>query len=205
MEIESQLPIYEKCNDIIRAIGANDVVIITGDTGCGKTTQVPKYILKSLFGNTGGKLIGVTQPRRISTIGVAERVAFELSTKPGDKVGYEIRFEAKLSERTQVKFMTEGILLKEFLQGNKVQEKYSHIIIDEAHERSINSDLLLGIIYMQLKKATRNRIKKDRKAPNGESVNKSYGPKYIIMSATLESDKLIKFYKGIEGLKIEVG
>ena len=202
MEIEAQLPIYEKCNDIIRAINTNDVVIITGDTGCGKTTQVPQYILKSLMTDKQ-RLIGVTQPRRISTIGVAERVARELHSNTGDRVGYEIRFEAKTNENTQIKFMTEGILLKEYLQGNRIQERYSHIIIDEAHERSINSDLLLGIIYMQLKKIVRKRKKKEKKAqPNGH--DSPPGLKYVIMSATLESDKLINYYKSIEGLRIEV-
>ena len=141
------LPVSARRDDIAAAIRDHQVVVIAGETGSGKTTQLPKICLELGRGLGGreGKLIGHTQPRRIAARSVAERIADELGTELGDVVGYQVRFTDRTSATSRVKLMTDGILLAEMQRDRKL-EKYDTIIIDEAHERSLNIDFLLGYL-----------------------------------------------------------
>ena len=116
------------------------MVLISGDTGCGKTTQVPQYILEE-FG-LDEMIIGVTQPRRIAAMTLCQRVSDELNTDVGFTCGYEIRFESAVTDYTKIKFMTDGVLLRE-MSLDPLLMRYKFLVIDEAHERGLNSDILL--------------------------------------------------------------
>ena len=144
----AELPVSARRDDIAAAIRDHQVVIVAGETGSGKTTQIPKICLELGRGAgpaNGGKLIGHTQPRRIAARSVAERIAEELGTELGDVVGYQVRFTDRTSRVSRIKLMTDGILLAE-LQRDRDLRKYDTIIIDEAHERSLNIDFLLGYL-----------------------------------------------------------
>ena len=143
----ADLPVSQRRDDIAAAIRDHQVVIVAGETGSGKTTQLPKICLELGRGarGDGGGLIGHTQPRRIAARSVAERIAEELGTELGDLVGYQVRFTDRTSRESRVKLMTDGILLAE-LQRDRELRKYDTIIIDEAHERSLNIDFLLGYL-----------------------------------------------------------
>jgi ATP-dependent helicase HrpA len=143
------LPITREQDAIVRAIKNNPVVIISGETGSGKTTQIPKFCLAAGRGVDG--LIGCTQPRRIAAITVASRIAEEMGEKPGQSVGYKIRFQDKTRDNAYIKIMTDGILLAE-TQGDPYLNSYDTIIVDEAHERSLNIDFVLGIFKTLLQK-----------------------------------------------------
>ena len=141
-----ELPVSQRRDDIAAAIRDHQVVVVAGETGSGKTTQLPKICLE-LGRGQGGRdgIIGHTQPRRIAARSVAERIASELKTELGDEVGYQVRFTDKTSRAGRIKLMTDGILLAE-LQRDRDLRKYDTIIIDEAHERSLNIDFLLGYL-----------------------------------------------------------
>ncbi|MGQ4597674.1 ATP-dependent RNA helicase HrpA [Nocardia sp. R6R-6] len=142
-----QLPVTARREDIAAAIAAHQVVIVAGETGSGKTTQIPKICLELGRGIRG--TIGHTQPRRLAARTVAERIAEELGTELGDVVGYTVRFTDQASEHTLIKLMTDGILLAE-IQRDRLLRRYDTIIIDEAHERSLNIDFLLGYLAQLL-------------------------------------------------------
>lgn len=137
------LPVTSERASILKALRENQVLVVAGETGSGKTTQLPKMLLE--LGLHGHGLIGHTQPRRLAARSVAERLAEELGSQVGDAVGYQVRFTAEVSEGTSVKLMTDGILLAEIQRDPQLQ-KYSAIIIDEAHERSLNIDVILGYL-----------------------------------------------------------
>ncbi len=142
------LPVSARRDDIAEAIRDHQVVIVAGETGSGKTTQLPKICLALGRGDPtteGGGMIGHTQPRRIAARSVAERIAEELGTELGETVGYQVRFTDRTSKRSRVKVMTDGILLAE-LQHDRMLQRYDTVIIDEAHERSLNVDFLLGYL-----------------------------------------------------------
>ena len=141
------LPVSRQREEILAAVRDHQVVVLAGETGSGKTTQLPKICLELGRGIRG--LIGHTQPRRIAARSVAERVAEELGTPLGEVVGYQVRFTDRVGENTLVKLMTDGILLAE-IQGDPLLERYDTIIIDEAHERSLNIDFLLGYLTQLL-------------------------------------------------------
>ncbi|MFP6850918.1 MAG: ATP-dependent RNA helicase HrpA [Pseudomonas sp.] len=143
MRYDDALPIAAKRDEIKAAIAAHQVVVIAGETGSGKTTQLPKICLELGRGVHG--LIGHTQPRRLAARSVATRVAEEIGTSLGELVGYQVRFEDQSNERSLIKLMTDGILLAE-TQHDRYLEKYDTIIVDEAHERSLNIDFLLGFL-----------------------------------------------------------
>ena len=136
-----ELPVSQRRDDIAEAIRDHQVVIVAGETGSGKTTQLPKICLELGRGVHG--MIGHTQPRRIAARSVAERIAEEVGTELGEVVGYQVRFTDRSSKDTLVKLMTDGILLAE-LQHDRLLSAYDTLIIDEAHERSHNIDFLLG-------------------------------------------------------------
>ena len=142
------LPVSARRDDIAEAINGHQVVVVAGETGSGKTTQLPKICLALGRGDPtakGGGMIGHTQPRRIAARSVAERIAEELGTELGETVGYQVRFTDRTSKQSRVKVMTDGILLAE-LQRDRDLKRYDTVIIDEAHERSLNVDFLLGYL-----------------------------------------------------------
>ncbi|MBT6611847.1 MAG: ATP-dependent RNA helicase HrpA, partial [Deltaproteobacteria bacterium] len=147
IQYPSSLPIVQKKAEIQKAIQTNQVVVISGETGSGKTTQIPKMCLEIGRGIRGK--IGCTQPRRIAATSLATQVAHELKTKVGAAVGYKIRFSDQTREDTQIQFMTDGILLAE-IQSDRFLNRYDTIIIDEAHERTLNIDFLLGYLVQLL-------------------------------------------------------
>ncbi|MCH6469725.1 ATP-dependent RNA helicase HrpA [Sinomonas terrae] len=139
----SALPVSERRDELMEAIAANQVTIIAGETGSGKTTQIPKMCLELGLAEKG--LIGHTQPRRLAARTVAERIAEELGVELGQEVGFQVRFTGEVGPETKVKLMTDGILLAE-IQRDRLLRRYSTIIIDEAHERSLNIDFILGYL-----------------------------------------------------------
>jgi ATP-dependent helicase HrpA len=141
------LPIVDRREEIVAAIEKHQVVVISGETGSGKTTQIPKMCMQAGRGVRG--LIGCTQPRRIAAQAMADRVAEELSVPLGELVGYQVRFREKLNKDGIIKFMTDGILLAETTHDRNLNA-YDTIIIDEAHERSLNIDFLLGYLKQLL-------------------------------------------------------
>uniref|UniRef100_A0A3Q1CGY8 RNA helicase n=1 Tax=Amphiprion ocellaris TaxID=80972 RepID=A0A3Q1CGY8_AMPOC len=143
-EVRRSLPIFPYREDLLAAIHEHQILVIEGETGSGKTTQIPQYLLEDGY-TKGGMKIGCTQPRRVAAMSVAARVAEEMSVKLGNEVGYSIRFEDCTSERTVLKYMTDGMLLREFLTEPDLAS-YSVIIIDEAHERTLHTDILFGLI-----------------------------------------------------------
>ena len=137
------LPIYAYREELLVAIRDHQIVIIDGETGSGKTTQIPQYLHEVGYSKLGK--IGVTQPRRVAAMSVAARVSRELGVKLGHEVGYSIRFEDCTTDRTIIKYMTDGMLLREFL-GEPDLASYSVLIIDEAHERTLHTDVLFGLV-----------------------------------------------------------
>nr|XP_055053012.1 pre-mRNA-splicing factor ATP-dependent RNA helicase DHX16 isoform X1 [Misgurnus anguillicaudatus] len=143
-EVRRSLPIFPYREDLLAAIRDHQILVIEGETGSGKTTQIPQYLLEDGY-SEGGMKIGCTQPRRVAAMSVAARVAQEMAVKLGNEVGYSIRFEDCTSERTILKYMTDGMLLREFLTEPDLAS-YSVVIIDEAHERTLHTDILFGLI-----------------------------------------------------------
>lgn len=171
------LPIAQLKDQILYTIETYPVTLVVGATGSGKTTQIPKFLLEAGWCG-GGKQIAVTQPRRIAVTSVAARVAEEVSTPLGQKVGYSIRFEDVTSTNTQVKFVTDGLLLREMLV-DPLLKRYSVIMVDEAHERSLSSDILISLLKKVLRKRDDLRV--------------------VISSATLEAERFLAFFGPDEG------
>lgn len=146
-----ELPVRKYATTIADAVRANDVVVVIGETGSGKTTQIAQILLDS--GSGGAGVIGVTQPRRVGAVTVARRVAEERGVSLGEEVGYAVRFEDRSSSKTRVKFLTDGTLLREVLEDATLGH-YSALVLDEAHERGLNTDILFGVLKTLV--ATRN-------------------------------------------------
>ena len=148
-EVREGLPILGAEHDIVDAINTNPIVVICGETGCGKTTQVPQFLYEAGYGDpecaAHPGAVAVTQPRRVAVTSTAARVAAELNVPLGGDVGYQVRYDKRVGDEPRVKFMTDGILLRE-IQSDVLLRKYSVIIVDEAHERSVNTDILLGLL-----------------------------------------------------------
>jgi ATP-dependent helicase HrpA len=178
-EYPIDLPVSLRKDEIANAILENQVVIVCGETGSGKTTQLPKICLELGRGVSG--LIGHTQPRRIAARSVASRIAQELKSPLGEIVGYKVRFNDKLSESSYIKLMTDGILLAE-TQGDKFLNAYDTIIIDEAHERSLNIDFLLGYLKQLLPKRPELKV--------------------IVTSATIDADRFSKHFNGAPVIEV---
>ncbi|WP_035775414.1 ATP-dependent RNA helicase HrpA, partial [Arthrobacter sp. H5] len=173
-----ELPVAERRADIMAAIAANQVTIIAGETGSGKTTQIPKMCVELGLARNG--MIGHTQPRRLAARTVAERIAQELDVQVGDEVGFQVRFTGQVSRSTKIKLMTDGILLAE-IQHDRLLKKYSTIIIDEAHERSLNIDFILGYLKRIL--------------PQRPDL------KLIITSATIDPERFANHFAADEALE----
>ncbi|KAG0367263.1 putative ATP-dependent RNA helicase DHR1 [Gamsiella multidivaricata] len=183
-EMRLKLPVCTEEQYIMEKIIYNDVVIIKGETGSGKTTQVPQFLYEAGYGNPNSPnpgMIGITQPRRVAAVSMADRVAKELNL-PASKISHQIRYDATTSPETVMKFMTDGVLLRE-LNSDFLLRKYSAIIIDEAHERSLNTDILIGALS-RIVRLRREESRKDREATKPL--------KLIIMSATLVIEEFTK-------------
>lgn len=174
-----KLPIHEKRDAIAEAIRRHQIVVVSGDTGSGKTTQLPQMCHEALQGKG---LIGCTQPRRVAAVSLAKRVAEECRCKLGELVGVQVRFLDQTSETTRIKFMTDGILLAE-TRGDRQLRKYDAIIVDEAHERTLNIDFTLGYLHNLLER------RRDLKV--------------IISSATLDVERFSKFFRDAPIIEIE--
>ncbi|KAL0087763.1 P-loop containing nucleoside triphosphate hydrolase protein [Phycomyces blakesleeanus] len=182
-KVRSRLPAHDFKAKVVKTVLDNQVTIVSGETGCGKTTQVPQFILDEEIENGRGSVCSIlcTQPRKISAIGVAERVASERCEKIGTTVGYAIRGETKVSSKTQLQFCTTGVLLRR-LQGDPSLAGISHVMIDEVHERSVDSDFLLIILRQVLKK------RKDLKV--------------VLMSATINQKLFSDYFNGAPAIEI---
>ena len=166
------LPIFEYKEKILELLKTNQLIIIEGETGSGKTTQIPQYLYESGYCNNKKKIC-ITQPRRVAAMSVATRVAFEMNVKCGHEVGYAIRFEENVTITTKIIYMTDGIFLRYLLSDNQMSD-FSVIIIDEAHERSIYTDVIFGIIKQLIQKRKDLRV--------------------IISSATLSTTKFQNYF-----------
>lgn len=170
-EQRKSLPIYKLKNELIQAVHDNQVLVVIGETGSGKTTQVTQYLAEAGY-TTKGK-IGCTQPRRVAAMSVAKRVAEEFGCRLGEEVGYSIRFEDCTSLETVIKYMTDGMLLREILVDENLSQ-YSVIMLDEAHERTIHTDVLFGLLKQLLKRRPDLRL--------------------IVTSATLDAEKFSGYF-----------
>lgn len=180
-EARLKLPVVAEEQKIMEAIHNNDIVVVCGATGSGKTTQVPQFLFEAGYGSPDGPtpgLIGITQPRRVAAVSMSKRVGQELGDHTG-KVAYQIRFEGSVKSDTAVKFMTDGVLLREVAQDITLK-KYSAIIVDEAHERSVNTDILVGMLS-RVVKLRRDLAQED---PTMRPL------KLVIMSATLRIEDM---------------
>ncbi len=173
-EQREYLPAFAVRSELLRVIRDNQVVIVVGETGSGKTTQLTQFLYEDGYARHG--IIGCTQPRRVAAMSVAKRVSEEMEVSLGGLVGYAIRFEDCTSRETEIKYMTDGVLLRESLVDPNL-ERYSCIIMDEAHERSLNTDVLMGLI----KKVLAKRL----------------DLKLLITSATMNFERFSSFYGGI--------
>ena len=171
VSLNRELPFYDKRDDLKQVIRHNQVVIVCGETGSGKTTQLPQICIDIGLADRGK--IGHTQPRRLAARAVTSRIAEELNTRPGEAVGYKIRFSDTTQPHSYVKLMTDGILLAE-IQNDRWMNEYQTLIIDEAHERSLNIDLLLGYIKTLL--------------PRRPDL------KLIITSATIDPERFSRYF-----------
>ncbi len=180
VSVPEELPIAARADEIVAAIRAHPVVVIAGETGSGKTTQLPKLCLAAGRGTAG--LIGCTQPRRIAAKSIARRVAEELKSPLGALVGFAVRFQDQVGEDTLVKFMTDGILLAE-TQSDRALRRYDTLIIDEAHERSLNIDFLLGYLKRLL--------------PRRPDL------KVIVTSATIDTERFARHFGNAPVINVE--
>lgn len=192
-----ELPVVQEEQKIMEAIHNNPIVVICGATGSGKTTQVPQMLYENGYGSQVGSrgvyastsgilqnrgMIGVTQPRRVAATSVADRVSYELDSSDRNRVAHQVRYDSNVGRDTAIKFMTDGILLRE-IQQDFALTKYSCIVIDEAHERSVNTDILIGLL---------SRIVPLRHSMAKEEPDKHYPLKLVIMSATLRVADFLK-------------
>ena len=176
MSIKDQresLPVFAFRDQLIQAVKDNQILIVVGETGSGKTTQLTQYLAEAGFANDG--IVGCTQPRRVAAISVAERVAEEVGCKVGEEVGYNVRFMDRTSPATRIKYMTDGMLQREILVDPDIK-RYSCIMLDEAHERTISTDVLFALLKKAVKRRPDLRV--------------------IVTSATLNADKFSNYFYG---------
>ncbi|KAF2237432.1 P-loop containing nucleoside triphosphate hydrolase protein [Viridothelium virens] len=182
--VREQLPIWRSRKDIREALDQNDVLILSGETGSGKSTQVPQFLLESQW--CKGQ-IAITQPRRVAAISLARRVAAEMGTtlgssSPASRVGYSVRFDNSTSPAMRVKYLTEGMLLQELLRDPWLKN-YSIVVVDEVHERSINVDLILGFLRRIVTGEAQGEGKREKRL------------KVVIMSATVDVESFVEFFQ----------
>lgn len=167
------LPVHAQRDEFLQLYQKSQILVFVGETGSGKTTQIPQFVLFDDLPHLNNKMVACTQPRRVAAMSVAQRVAQEMDVNLGDEVGYSIRFEDKTSPKTILKYMTDGMLLREAMHDNDLT-RYSTIILDEAHERTLATDILMGLLK--------------------EVVIRRPDLKLIIMSATLDATKFQRYF-----------
>uniref|UniRef100_A0A0D6QVP3 RNA helicase n=1 Tax=Araucaria cunninghamii TaxID=56994 RepID=A0A0D6QVP3_ARACU len=232
LEQRRLLPIASAEKRLVQEVRKNHTLVVVGETGSGKTTQLPQFLFNAGFCH-GGKVIGITQPRRVAAVTVATRVAEEVSVKLGEEVGYSIRFEDATSRATRIKYMTDGMLLREALL-DPLLRKYSVIIVDEAHERTVHTDVLLGLLKdvqkrRSLSRSLQNEImakenenpeeSKQKFGGNGDKLNENGGSlnksckisleaevdplKLVIMSATLDARGFSEYFNRAKAVYVQ--
>lgn len=175
LKTRRELPVHAQRDEFLKIFQSTQIMVFVGETGSGKTTQIPQFVLYDDMPHLSGTQVACTQPRRVAAMSVAKRVADEMDVNLGEEVGYSIRFENKTSPKTILKYMTDGMLLREAMEDHMLA-RYSCIILDEAHERTLATDILMGL----LKQITLRR-------PD---------LKIIIMSATLDAEKFQNYFNG---------
>ncbi|KAI7970658.1 hypothetical protein EIK77_003058 [Talaromyces pinophilus] len=173
LKTRRNLPVHQQRDEFLQLYQKSQILVFVGETGSGKTTQIPQFVLFDDLPQTQRKMVACTQPRRVAAMSVAQRVAAEMDVKLGEEVGYSIRFEDKTSPKTILKYMTDGMLLREAMNDHNLQ-RYSTIILDEAHERTMATDILMGLLK--------------------EVVLRRPDLKIIIMSATLDAQKFQRYF-----------
>ncbi|KNZ58643.1 pre-mRNA-splicing factor ATP-dependent RNA helicase prp43 [Puccinia sorghi] len=181
LQQRKSLPVFKQISDFYKMYNKSQFVVMEGETGSGKTTQIPQYAVYGDLPHTKNKLIACTQPRRVAAMSVAKRVADEMDVKLGEEVGYTIRFEDCTSPKTILKYMTDGMLLREALHDHKLS-RYSTLILDEAHERTLATDILMGLLKDVAKRRPDLKI--------------------IVMSATLDAAKFQNYFNSAPLLKV---
>lgn len=173
LKTRRDLPVHAQRQEFLDMFQKSQILVFVGETGSGKTTQIPQFVLFDDLPQQEGKMIACTQPRRVAAMSVAQRVAQEMDVTLGEEVGYSIRFEDMTSQKTMLKYMTDGMLLREAMNDNNLS-RYSTIILDEAHERTLATDILMGLLK--------------------EVVVRRPDLKLVIMSATLDAQKFQKYF-----------
>ncbi|GKZ18092.1 DEAH-box ATP-dependent RNA helicase prp43 [Aspergillus brasiliensis] len=173
LQTRRDLPVHAQRDEFLQLYQKSQILVFVGETGSGKTTQIPQFVLFDDMPQTQRKMVACTQPRRVAAMSVAQRVAAELDVKLGEEVGYSIRFEDMTSSKTVLKYMTDGMLLREAMNDHNLN-RYSTIILDEAHERTMATDVLMGLLK--------------------EVVLRRPDLKIIIMSATLDAQKFQRYF-----------
>lgn len=173
LKTRRNLPVHVQRDEFLELYQKSQILVFVGETGSGKTTQIPQFVLYDDMPQRAGKLVACTQPRRVAAMSVAERVANEMDVKLGEEVGYSIRFEDMTGPKTILKYMTDGMLLREAMNDHELK-RYSTIILDEAHERTLATDVLMGLLK--------------------EVVLRRPDLKLIIMSATLDAQKFQRYF-----------
>ncbi|KAF5380687.1 hypothetical protein D9757_007043 [Collybiopsis confluens] len=196
-EQRSKLPIALGREALVQEFRENDVTVLLGETGSGKTTQVPQYLLESGLARNG--MIAVTQPRKVAATSLAARVAAEQNVPLGSSIGYSVRFDERCSSETRIKYMTDGMIVRE-LMSDPLLSKYSVVIVDEAHERSLRTDLLIANLKNIFQQ--RNGIS-DVKGKGKGRADGSNPLKIIIMSATIDAEKFSQFFSGARILYVK--
>eukprot|EP00904_Undaria_pinnatifida_P006266 jgi/Undpi1/276/HiC_scaffold_1.g00272.m1 len=181
LEKRVKLPVHQFLEDLMEKVKNNQTVVVEGETGSGKTTQIPQFLVEAGYGAVGESCVACTQPRRVAAMSIANRVSDEMDVKLGDIVGYSIRFEICNGPRTILNFMTDGMLLREAM-NDPFLAKYKCIVLDEAHERTLATDVLMGLIKEVLKNRPDMRV--------------------VVMSATLDAEKFQKYFDNAPLLKV---
>jgi len=173
LKVRRDLPVHAQRAEFLRIYQENQIMVFVGETGSGKTTQIPQFVLFDEMPHLENTQVACTQPRRVAAMSVAQRVAEEMDVKLGEEVGYSIRFENKTSNKTILKYMTDGMLLREAMEDHDLS-RYSCIVLDEAHERTLATDILMGLLK--------------------QVVVRRPDLKLIIMSATLDAEKFQRYF-----------
>jgi HrpA-like RNA helicase len=185
-----ELPVYACRSQLLSTLRQHGTMVVKGETGSGKTTQIPQYLYEDGWTKKYGSMIAVTQPRRVAAMSVAERVAEEVGSSVGGRVGYRVRFDDATSSTTKIKFMTDGMLLRESMV-DPLLSKYSVIVLDEAHERTLHTDILFAVV---------KQIQEQRNSPgissrDGSTRSPSRSPlSLIVMSATLDTTMFSNYF-----------
>ena len=187
LQTRLQLPVYQFQSQLLEAVANNQCVVVEGETGSGKTTQIPQFLVEVGYATPNKNCIACTQPRRVAATSIAQRVADEMDVTLGSTVGYTIRFEDMSSSETVLKFLTDGMLLREAM-SDPLLTNYSVIVLDEAHERTLATDVLMGLLMEILPKRTKGT---------------RYGElKVVVMSATLDAEKFQEYFNNAPLLKV---